>query len=117
MKFRWIPVLILISTLVGVVLGIRIHDVGSIIQQKEKQTSKAPTINREQIKIENQKIITEKNQSSNQQVEEESTEVFSNTSKAKEVLPQAKRSLLSKMANGLDNGVSNVFSHLISKLN
>ncbi|MDF2558530.1 MAG: hypothetical protein K0R71_2358 [Bacillales bacterium] len=121
MKFRWIPVLVLISVLLGVIIGIRIQDHGDIFQQKEKQSQTSD------LKVNSNQEVEKKEQQTaddgadvaiiqgQTETEVESTEVFLETNSEKKSLPQTKRSLLSKMGKNLDKGVTFVFSNLTDR--
>lgn len=121
MKFRWIPFLVLLSVLLGVVMGIQIHNLDGIFPQKEKQIEKTETkpINDQEQKNKEKQIETTLTKSTNnqEQLKVESKEVFLETSKIKNKLPQTKRSFLSKMGKNIDKGVTYVFSNLINRIN
>jgi predicted N-acyltransferase len=113
--------LVLISVLLGVIIGIRIQDHGDIFQQKEKQSQTSD------LKVNSNQEVEKKEQQTaddgadvaiiqgQTETEVESTEVFLETNSEKKSLPQTKRSLLSKMGKNLDKGVTFVFSNLTDR--
>ena len=100
MKFRWIPAVVLVSILLGVMIGVRINDISGLTPQTEKQeeVNKNETVkSQEPSKVESAEVFLQK---SEPELQERHTE----------------SGILSKMGRNIDKGVSSNFSSLISRI-
>ena len=116
MKFRWIPALIIVSMLFGVMIGIRINDLTELIPNVEKkaETSEYTILKRQELnKAEN---INLKSKEQNKVENVESVEVFSSSSEPVLQEVRTESGFLTKVGRNLDKGVSIIFSKLISRI-
>ena len=116
MKFRWVPALIIISMLFGVMIGIRINDLTELIPHVEKkvETSEYTILKGQELnKADN---IDFKSKEQNKVGNVESVEVFSNSSEPELQEVRTESGFLTKVGRNLDKGVSIIFSKLISRI-
>jgi precorrin-6B methylase 1 len=125
MKFRWIPALILISMLLGVMIGIRINDLTGLFSHSEEKVETAETVNvksqelnkvdyLESTELNKVESLNCQEQSETENVE--SAEVFLNSSDPILQEVRSESGFLSKVGRNLDKGVSTIFSKLISRI-